>query len=52
MMGGTWPEQVWITARTDGDGNAMTRDDQDATSPQIGPLAEGTEDIVLLLGRD
>ena len=52
MMGGPWPEKVWLTARTDNDGNAMTRDEQDATTQVMGPLASGTNEIELLLGGD
>jgi tetratricopeptide (TPR) repeat protein len=50
MMGGPWPDQVWVQARADVDGNAMTRDDADISSPLVGPILAGTTDIVLTLG--
>jgi hypothetical protein len=49
MMGGPWPEEVWISARTDHDSNAMTKSEQDATSRLIGPLSSGATDVNLLL---
>jgi tetratricopeptide (TPR) repeat protein len=52
MMGGPWPDQVWVQARADMDGNAMTRDDADISSPLIGPIRAGTMDIVLTLGDE
>ena len=52
MMGGPWPDQVWIQARADADGNAMTRGEDDISSPLIGPISAGTTDIVLTLGAD
>jgi len=51
MMGGTWPEQVWIQVRADADGDAMTRSDDDVSSPVVGPLKSGTLDVVLTLGE-
>jgi hypothetical protein len=50
MMGGPWPDQVWLQARLDADGNAMTRSDEDVSSPVIGPVLTGTTDVVLTLG--
>ena len=35
MMGGTWPEEVWLEARLDLDGDAMTKDDKDWYSKGI-----------------
>jgi len=52
MMGGPWPDQVWVQARADVDGNAMTRDDDDISSPLIGPILAGSSDIQLTLGDD
>ena len=50
MMGGPWPDQVWIQARADGDGNAMTRGDGDISSPLVGPVDQGSTGIDLILG--
>ncbi len=49
VMGGEWPEQVWLQARIDADGDPMTRDDTLAQSEVIGPLSSGTEGITLTL---
>ncbi len=49
MMGGEWPEQVWIQARADVDSNAMTKDEDDLNSIVIGPIASGSESINLTL---
>ena len=32
MMGGVWPDQVWLTARLDEDGNPMTKGENDWNS--------------------
>jgi tetratricopeptide (TPR) repeat protein len=50
MLGGPWPAQAWLQVRADADGNAMTRSDEDVSSPVVGPIAEGTTDVTLLLG--
>ena len=50
MLGGDWPEQAWIEARLDGDGNAMTRSSGDWTSIRQGPLPKGEQNIVIRLG--
>jgi tetratricopeptide (TPR) repeat protein len=49
MMGGPWPEQVWIQARADGDGNAMTKSADDLESPVLGPFGPGAGPVDLLL---
>jgi tetratricopeptide (TPR) repeat protein len=49
MMGGEWPSQVWLSARLDGDGNAMTKTEQDWNSGVLGPIEEGGEPIQLML---
>ncbi len=49
VMGGAWPESVWVQARIDADGDPMTRDDTLAQSPVIGPLSTGTADLLLTL---
>ncbi len=51
VMGGSgWPEQVWIQARLDADGNAMTREDADVASAVIGPVQSGSEGLEVSLG--
>ena len=50
MLGGDWPEEVWIEARLDQDGNAMTRMAGDWTSTRQGPLPIGTDDVLIRLG--
>ena len=49
MMGGPWPEAVWVQVRVDGDGNAMTKDEADVASEPVGPVAPGTNGIVITL---
>jgi tetratricopeptide (TPR) repeat protein len=51
MMGGAWPEQSWLQVRADADGNAMTRTDADVSSAVVGPIAPGTQDVVLELAN-
>ncbi len=50
MLGGEWPEQVWLQARVDSDGNPSTKSEGDVESAVIGPLSSGTKDIALTLG--
>lgn len=50
MMGGTWPEQAWVQVRADADGNAMTRSEDDVSSPIVGPVTPDTTGLELLLG--
>ena len=50
MMGGTWPDQVWLQARIDADGNPSTKGDGDVLSAVLGPLSPGTADLKLVLG--
>jgi len=50
MLGGPWPAQVWVQARADADGNAMTKGADDASSPLIGPLSPGALGVSLELG--
>jgi tetratricopeptide (TPR) repeat protein len=49
MMGGTWPEEVWLEARLDMDGNAMTKSKDDWKSTMVGPSAQGSGNISLQL---
>ncbi len=51
MMGGDWPDQVWIQARADGDSNAMTKGDDDLSSEIVGPISSGSDSVVLTLGE-
>ncbi len=50
MMGGTWPEQVWVEARIDTDGNPMTKSDSDLVANLSGPHGPGATGVVLELG--
>ena len=38
MMGGEWPEQVWLDVRLDEDGNAISKSDNDVNAEMQGPL--------------
>lgn len=49
MAGGAWPEEVWVQARLDTDGDAMTRDETDLESPMLGPITKGTEGVAFVL---
>ncbi len=48
-FGGQWPEQVWLRARVDVDGDPMTRGEGDLESAVMGPMTAGAEDIQLVL---
>jgi len=50
MMGGAWPEQVWISARVDVDGVPTTKSDDDVVTALLGPFAPGAEGVALTLG--
>ena len=50
MLGGAWPDQFWVQARIDADGNAATRGEGDLESTVIGPLSVGAQDVALVLG--
>lgn len=52
MMGGTWPEQVWLQARIDADGNPSTKGEGDVSSKVIGPVTSGAADVEIVLGGD
>lgn len=47
MMGGGWPEQVWIRARIDADGQPGRSSPDDVDSNLLGPLVPGTEGLAL-----
>jgi len=49
MAGGAWPEEVWVQARLDRDGNAMTKEDADLESSMQGPLTKGSEGLSFVL---
>ena len=49
LMGAPWPAQVWVQARLDADGNAMTRGETDLASALIGPLEAGAPALELVL---
>jgi len=51
MLGGEWPKEVWLQARVDSDGNAMTKSEDDVVSTIVGPLNSGATDIELILGN-
>lgn len=46
VMGGMWPEEIWLEARLDVDGNVMTKDDA-RSSEVIGPIS-GVQDSLVL----
>lgn len=50
MLGGEWPEQVWVQARLDSDGNPSTKSEDDVESAVVGPLPSGAVDVALVLG--
>ncbi len=49
-FGGVWPEEVWLRARLDLDGDPMTRDAADLETSVIGPVGPGTEGLELVFG--
>ena len=48
-FGGQWPDQVWLRARVDVDGDPMTRGEGDLESAVMGPFESGAKDIQLVL---
>lgn len=48
MGGASWPDQVWLTARIDTDGDAMTHEDGAPLSSPVGPVS-GTDPVELVL---
>jgi len=50
MMGGAWPDEVWIEARLDADGDAMTKTGADLRSGLVGPLTSGETGLSVVLG--
>ena len=49
MMGGDWPEQVWLEVRLDEDGNAMSKGDGDVNSEMQGPLTGAQSGLSVVL---
>ncbi len=48
MQGTPWPDQVWLSARVDTDGNAATREEGQPVSEAQGPFTSGqTVELVL-----
>jgi hypothetical protein len=46
MLGGQWPEEVWILARLDADGQPG-RSEGDVESAVLGPLTAGASGLEL-----
>ncbi|MCB9777056.1 MAG: tetratricopeptide repeat protein [Alphaproteobacteria bacterium] len=46
---GTWPDEVWVSARVDLDGNAMTKDEGAPASEAQGPITSAEPAITLTL---
>ncbi len=51
MMGGEWPEQVWLDVRLDEDGNAMSKSDQDVNAQMQGPLTGVQTELSVVLKK-
>jgi hypothetical protein len=51
MMGGEWPEQVWLEVRLDEDGNAMSKGDGDVNSEMQGPLTGVQSGLSVVLAQ-
>ncbi|MCK6506107.1 hypothetical protein L6R53_22465 [Myxococcota bacterium] len=49
MQGVPWPDQVWVSARVDLDGNAMTREEGAPLATPIGPVSAPEAPVVLVL---
>lgn len=49
MQGNTWPDQVWVSARVDLDGNAMTREDGAPEAAPVGPITSPEAPALLVL---
>lgn len=49
MVNGPWPDQVWIQARLDIDGNAMTKDEGAPASEMSGPITSPDAPVELVL---
>ena len=51
-MGGEWPQEVWLRARIDADGNPSTTSEEDLVSDLVGPVAPGESVILTLSALD
>jgi hypothetical protein len=49
MMGGVWPEQVWLHARLDADGDPLTKGKGDWVSELLGPFESGAPELTVVL---
>lgn len=49
MQGNTWPEEVWLSARVDLDGNAMSREDGAPEAVAVGPIRSAEQVVGLTL---
>ncbi|RME28068.1 MAG: hypothetical protein D6798_03240 [Deltaproteobacteria bacterium] len=49
MGGGTWPDTVWLQARVDLDGNAMTREEGAPETEVVGPITADSGPVTLTL---
>ena len=49
MLGGDWPDEVWLEARLDADSNPTTKSDADWVSATIGPLKGAQSNLKLVL---
>lgn len=48
-MGGEWPDEFWIRARIDADGDPMTKSEDDLKTAILGPFSRGDSDIEIAL---
>ena len=51
-MGGEWPEEFWIRARIDADGDPMTTSEADIKTAILGPFERGDSDIAIALNPE
>ena len=51
MVGGEWPEQVWLDVRLDEDGNAISKSDNDVNAEMQGPLTGVQAGLQVVLNR-
>jgi hypothetical protein len=51
-MGGEWPEEFWIRARIDADGDPMTKSEEDIKTAILGPFKKGTLDLEVSLSPE
>lgn len=52
MAGGQWPEQVWVSARLDVDGDPATDSPDDLTAVPLGPMPSGSGELTIVLGGE